>query len=400
MIKKNRQHFVIRVLVILLFLYSWMSVNIYLPALPTLIHVFHTEPRYLKLSITLFLGGYAVSQLVWGPLSEKHGRKKVLVVGMMITTLGILITLSAINVTVFNIGRLVEALGLGCASVLGRVILVDSLDEMLLLKTMIYGTIVVNVMPAIAPIIGGNLLYFSGWRSIFVFLLVYSVTLLYYFFAKLSETHKNIRPEITVKQMLSDYFLLFKMKRYFGCVLIYMLSSGSMIGYYALAPFLFINRLDFSAHTYGYLALITVASYLLGAFVCVKIAPKFGVNKMILLGTSILVTSALLLAVFSLFYSVNLASVLVPMSVYMFGAAILSPNVNTGAMTESASIAGAGAAIMMFCMYAGAAIFSWIATSLSLNTLKPLAIYVVVVSLLAFAIFCVMVYREAKLNNV
>jgi len=319
---------------------------------------------------------------------------------MVITTVGIIITLSAVNVTIFNIGRFVEAFGLGCASVLGRAILVDSLDQMLLLKTMVCATIVVNIMPAIAPIIGGNLLYLAGWRSIFVFLLIYSGTLLYYFIRKLSETHKNIRPKITVKGMLSDYFLLFKMKRYFGCALIYMLSSGSMIGYYALAPFLFIHRLGLSAHTYGYFGLITVASYLLGAFSCAKLASKLGVNKMILLGTSILVTSALLFAIISLFYSVSLVSVLVPMSVYMFGVAVLSPNLNTGAMMESASIAGAGAAIMMFCVYGGAAIFSAIATSLSLNTLKPLAIYVGVVSVLAFVIFWGMLYQKKESNHV
>lgn len=390
----NQQNLAIRILMISLFVYAWTSVNIYLPALPSLVHAFHTDPRNLNLSITLFLGGYALSQLVWGPMSEKHGRRKTMIFGLVITMAGVLITMFSVDVAIFDIGRLVEALGLGSASVIGRAILVDTLDTPLLLKTMTYATIAVNTMPAIAPIIGGNLSYFFGWRSIFLFLLIYSMILLYFFVAKLSETHKHIRHDIQVKEMLSQYREVIANKRYVGYVLIYLLGTGAMIGYYTLAPFLFIKYLHISAHVYGYLGLATVAAYLLGAFVCWKLAPKLGIEKMILIGTSFLLLAALLIIGLSFYYPLSILSVLIPMSVYTFSAGILSPNVNTGAMKESAHIAGAGAAILGFGVYAGSAVFSSIATSLSLKSLEPLAIYVSSVAALVFIIFWGMVYQK------
>lgn len=85
-------HSKIALIAILLLVYGWISVNIYLPALPFLTHYFHTIPANLKLSITLFLSGFAISQLFWGPISEKYGRRLPLIYGMVITLAGTAIT--------------------------------------------------------------------------------------------------------------------------------------------------------------------------------------------------------------------------------------------------------------------------------------------------------------------
>ncbi len=390
-----KKHFFIRVLVIALFLYAWVSVNIYLPALPQLVTYFHASSHALKLSIVLFLGGYAFSQLIWGPLSEKHGRRKMLIAGISITTLGVLITMLSLNVVMFNMGRLIEALGLGCASVLGRAILVDTLDSTELLKTMSSATIAVNLMPAIAPILGGNLLYIAGWRSIFLFLLIYSIILLFFFVSRLPETHQHIKKELQASEMLMHYRELIKNRRFMGYVLIYMFGVGAMIGYYALAPFLFIQTLHISAHVYGYLGLITVATYLLGALVCRLVAPKWGIDKTIFLSVTILLLAAAFIIVISLFYTISVFSVLIPMSIYTFSAGILSPNANTGAMNESAYHSGAGGAILMFCLYGGASLFSSIATSLPLTSLMPLGIYIATVAVCAFSAFWIFLYKAS-----
>lgn len=89
----------------------------------SLSHDFHTNPSNLKLSITIFLSSFAISQLFWGPISEKYGRKKPVIWGILLSMLGIIVTMMAKNVVIFNLGRLIEALGLGCAPILSRAIL-------------------------------------------------------------------------------------------------------------------------------------------------------------------------------------------------------------------------------------------------------------------------------------
>ncbi|MCB1828038.1 MAG: MFS transporter, partial [Coxiellaceae bacterium] len=246
MTEQKNSYIFIRSLMIAFFAYAWLSVNVYLPALPELPRVFHTTPAALKLSVTLFFSGYALSQLFWGPLSEKHGRRKAILYGMCITTVGVVIAMTAMRVWVFNAGRLIEALGLGCASVLGRAILVDLLDKMQMFKTMSYATLVVNVMPAIAPIIGGALLLWAGWRSIFAMLLFFSVVLLLLFIFRLMETNLRIRKEIKPKEMILDYLMVVRNSRYVAFVLLYVLGTGAMIGYYTMAPYIFIQSLHLS----------------------------------------------------------------------------------------------------------------------------------------------------------
>lgn len=143
---------------------------------------------------------------------------------MCITTVGAFIAMTATKIWMFNMGRLLEALGLGCAFVLGRAILVDVLNKIQMFRTMAYVTLVVNVMPAIAPIIGGALLLWFGWRSIFGMLLIYSIVLLLLFIYRLMETNPHIRKEIKPKEMLVDYATVIRNFRFVAFVMLYVLE--------------------------------------------------------------------------------------------------------------------------------------------------------------------------------
>lgn len=201
----KKQKRLITMMSVLLFVFGWISVNIYLPALPSLVHDFHTSQQSLNFSLTLFLVGFAVSQLFWGPISEKYGRKLPLIYGMVITVLGITFAMLAPNVIVFNFGRFIEALGLGSAPVLGRAILMDALEPKALAPAMAYGSISANVMPAVAPVIGGYLLLWLGWRFIFAFLLMYGLWIISLLTFQLKETHPDVKKHIKI---LHTLFLL------------------------------------------------------------------------------------------------------------------------------------------------------------------------------------------------
>lgn len=155
MLAKNEK--IIILLCLLLFISGTLSINIYLPSLIHLSNVFHTTSSNIKLSISLFLLSYAVSQFFWGSLSEKLGRKKTVIAGLSIACTGTLIVLLAPSVLLFNLGRLIEGFGIGCSSVLARALLSDSLDKIKMIFAMSYIATAMNVMPVLAPIIGGHL---------------------------------------------------------------------------------------------------------------------------------------------------------------------------------------------------------------------------------------------------
>lgn len=389
---QNKQN-LISLIAILLFVFGWISVNIYLPALPFLSHDFHTNQQDLKFSITLFLIGFALAQLIWGPISEKYGRKPPLIYGLVITIIGITLTMLAPDITVFNSGRFIEAIGLGCAPVLGRAILIDALDPIAFSSTMAYGTISANIMPAIAPIIGGHILIWFGWRYIFTFLLIYGFILLGLLIFSLPETHQNLQRHINIFQTFKHYSEAFTHKKFLGYLTPYIVVTGAMIGYYTVTPFIFISKLNLSPNNYGYLSIITVGTYILGAIVSRFISPKYGVKKMVILGILILLFAACIFFLSAIFSSLNIFSIIIPMSIYTFAAGIICPNSNAGAMNALRHKAGVAAAVIGFSLYLSSSILSTIITAVSIENLWPLAIYIGIVALIGFLVFYLLVIR-------
>jgi len=389
----------LRLLCVLLLILSWISVNIYLPALPALSHVFQTSETNLKFSLTLFFASFAIAQLFWGPLSEKYGRKKPLLIGMILTSVGVAMAMLADSVTLFNIGRFIEAAGLGCAPVLGRAILSDALDKVTLSITWAYTTITANIMPALAPIIGGHLMVWFGWRFIFLFLLIYSVSLYFSTYKHLPETHTHIRPDLQLKHVLLEYWEACTHREFMGYLLPYILVTGAMVGYYAVTPFIFVSYLHISAENYGFFSLVTVATYVIGAVINRFLSVHFEIKKLVILGTSATLLAALVCCIIAMFYTLNIVTVLLPMSIFTFAAGFISPSSNTGALVALRHLAGAGSAIAGAGLYAVSAILSTIATMLPLTTLWPLAIYISVIAIIVFVGFFFMVFLLDDKNS-
>lgn len=372
------------------------SINIYLPSLPFLIHYFHTSPQNLKLSISLFLLGFAASQFFWGSLSERFGRKKPILWGLVLACIGTLITMLAPNVFLFNSGRMIEGIGIGCASSLTRALLTDTFEKKYLSTAVAYLTTSANIMPALAPIIGGYLLHWFGWRYIFLFLFFYALLLLYVFYRRLPETHKSIRTKLTLKEALIDYAHVLTHREFIGYLCPYILMSGGMFGYYAAAPFIFISVLHFSAQHYGFMQIGTVVSYIIGANICSYLSRRIGMNKAIMFGVAMGILATLLLIGCWLFSTLNIFTLLIPMTVFCFGCGIVSPNANAGAMATLSQKAGSSAAVISTSVYAASALFSAIITMQNLSVLTPLMIYIGIISLCAMIGFWYLVLLPAK----
>lgn len=391
----SRFHTTVNLHCILLLILSWISVNIYLPALPTLGKIFHTSQANLNLSLTLFFASFAISQLGWGPLSEKYGRKKPLLIGMILTSLGVVMAMLANSVTIFNAGRFIEAIGLGCAPVLGRAILADALSEAQLSITWAYATITANSMPALAPIVGGHLMAWFGWRFIFLFLLVYSVVLYFSMYKHLPETHAHIQPELNLKHFLMQYWQACTHKKFMGYLSPYILITGAMVGYYALTPFIFVTHLHISVQNYGFFSLVTVATYIFGAAINRFITPYYDGMKLVIWGTAIALLAAVICCILALFYSVTVFTVLLPLSIFTLSAGFVSPSSNAGALNALRQLAGAASSVAGFGLYAVSALLSTIAVALPVATLWPLAIYISSVAVIAFLSFLLLVVFPA-----
>lgn len=373
-----------------------ISVNIYLPSLPSLKEAFSTSSALLKLSISLFLIGYALSQFFWGSLSERLGRKKPVLWGLSLACVGSIGAMTASNVLIFNMARLIEGLGIGCATVLGRALLTDSFNRAEISRAAALMLISASIIPALAPIVGGYLLLWFGWRSIFLFLVLYTLGVIYVYYKKVTETHKNIRPNFSFLHALAEYLHVLNNRDFLWYLLPYGILSGGLISYYAATPFIFISILHIDAHTYAYLAIPIVGTYILGAYLCQPLTVRLGFDNAILYGILICLLAGILLLLGWLFATLSIATIILPMMVYSFGLSLVAPNGNAGAMSALRHVAGAAAAVLGAATSGFAAVLAYIVNLLNLASLGSLAGYVIIISLIALTVFFVMPHKKVS----
>lgn len=353
----------------------------------------------LKLSITLFLLGYAISQFFWGSLSERLGRKRPILWGLALACIGSLIAMLSPDVMVFNSARLIEGLGIGSAVVLGRAVFTDSFNRGELSRVAAYMVALVNFIPAVAPLLGGYLLLWLGWRSIFGFLILYTIAIFILFYRRIGETHQQIRTGFTFRQALSQYLHVVAKREFLWYLFPYALLGGGLTGYYAATPYIFVSVLEILPHIYPYYSLVTVAAYIAGAALTTLLTRRLGFDKPILIGILIALTSGIVLLFLWIFAQMGVWSVVLPMALYSFGVSMMTPNANAGAMASSAKTAGAAAAMLGAVISGAGALLAYILNELDLASLSSLAFYVIVLCLLVLLLYLLVRPRQTARPN-
>ncbi len=379
---------------------SWLSIKISMPALPKLAEVFHSTPGGVKLSVTLFFVFFALSQPIWGGIAQKIGCRPTLLVGVLVSIVGSLIAMLAFDLPSYIVGRSLEGLGMGSASPIARTILTDVLDRKNLAKSM--GTIsgVASIMPALAPIIGGYLLAWIDWRAIFAFFLILSALYFLLAFRDLPETrfYSKENPPPTTPELLGYYFSILKSTSFWGFALCYGVMTGGLIGYYSAAPYWFVSQLGIAADHYAFLTVPTVVLYILGLFVNRMLLKKHDLEKLLFIGISLAVLTAVITLVLAVMNVSGLIAIIIVLSLFGFSAGLVMPSVNAGAMTEFKKVAGPASALLVMTVFGTSAITASWAMRINIDTLWSVGLYLGVLSMIGLFANFFWVWRPYKNN--
>lgn len=375
---------------------GFISLNIYLPAIPSIAHDFNVKTSSLKISITLFLIGFGASQFYWGSLSAKYGRKKAIFYGLILSNIGTILAILSPNLFLFNCARFIEGTGIGCASVLCRALLTDALSNQPGKLSFALSVVVslANLMPALAPIIGGYLDIYISWRAIFVLLLIYTLAITIMIERNIAETNANIQHNLTFKNALHEYRDVLRNRKFIGYVLPYLALGGGMIGYYAATPFIFITYLHIPPQNYSYLSIFTVIAYILGASLSGLFRKYLDFNGTIMLGTVLALTSSIIFLLLAYFSHLSVLAVILPIMLYLFGCGLVSPNANTCALSQLRHIAGASSAVIGSTIYVSSAVCTIFITSLDLSGLSAMAGYTMSISAIAVTSFYFLILKN------
>ena len=370
-----------------LFTYGWFSANVVMPILPELTGVFQTSQGMVEFSVTAFLFGFAFLQLLWGPISDRIGRKHVLFIGFSITTVAAVGAAFAPNVSVFIAARFIEALGIACGPVMARSIMMDVFDQKEITHVIAISAIVVAVMPAIGPILGGWLSELLTWHSVLLFLAVYGAVMLLVVYIKIPETNLYLDPTTKIFSTFKIYVECMRHKRFVGAIILYALYYGAIIGFYTNAPFIFIQGLKYSPTSYGWFMLAPIATYIAGAYLARHFIKTHPVQYSVKLAILMSVVGTMLLYILNAVLGLSVTAIILPISIFIIGSGLISPTTNTIAMTVFVKNKGAAAALIGCSMALGSAVFSSVVAlfhSISLTPMLVITTSVVIISSIVY----------------
>ncbi|MFP3186641.1 MAG: MFS transporter, partial [Paraburkholderia sp.] len=152
-----------------------LAIDIYVSALPAMARFFATSPQAIQSSVSGYMVAYAFGQLVFGPVADAYGRKRVMAFGLVIFTVGCLLSLAAPNLETFLLARCLQGFGIATTNLLAKAIITDSFSGQALIHAFTYMSIAWGLAPIVAPVIGAHLQTWFGWQACLVFLLVYSL---------------------------------------------------------------------------------------------------------------------------------------------------------------------------------------------------------------------------------
>jgi DHA1 family bicyclomycin/chloramphenicol resistance-like MFS transporter len=337
-----------------------LAMHMFVPALTIAGSDLHVDAPTIRMTISVYIFGLAVGQLVYGPLSDVFGRRPTLLVGLALYTLGGLVATCAPNVGVLIGARLVQAAG-GCAGLLlGRAIVRDTAGSNDAVRRLALMSLMTMIGPGLAPLVGGLLAAASGWRAIFVVLTALGVFNFVVSWRLLPETGTP-SGQISARGVARDYRALLGSPRFLGFAIGGGCATTSFYGFIAAAPFIFINELHRPLHEVGIYLGLMIVGMSVGNLLAGRLVGRFSIERLLIAGNVVSLASAVVVLAAFLALRPGVVAIEAVMIVYCIGAGICSPAVSTLSISVDPRLIGSAAGLYGFTQMAVGALCTTLA---------------------------------------
>lgn len=322
-----------------------LSIDLYLPGFILISQAFSTSVSSVQISLSTFLAGFAVGQLIWGPVSDRFGRKKPILVSLIIFIVSSIACIYVKTIEQLWVIRFFQAVG-GCAGVvISRAIVTDYFESAKTLKIFALLSLIMGIAPILGPGLGNIILAFFNWPGLFGALAVLGVILFLFTLFSLPETIKSPKVSADEMNVVNNYMSIIRNKKFVVYALIAGVANGILMIYVANGPFIIMEKGGFTGNAFSLIFAVNALGLMSGSYLTNLFQKYCSTRKLVKFSLVFMLIVNLMLLI-SMNISINL--VLITLFFYIFPIGILFPTTTELALTPFAGTNKSGTASALF----------------------------------------------------
>lgn len=330
-----------------------LSMALFTPAMPEIVRAFGTTEAAVKMTLSLYFAGFALAQLVCGPISDGLGRKPVTLAFLGIYVVASALALLAPTIETLIAARFLQGVGAAAGVAISRAIVRDLFTSDASARIMNMIAMILGIAPALAPTLGGVTMELFGWQAIFWLMLVIGIVVAVAVRVSLVETVARDPSRIRPRALVRSYATLLSSSYFMSSGLT---LAGTLGAFYTLAtvlPFVLMDRVGLTPTQFGMGMLMHSLSFFTGTLVVRRLMRTFGAVRIVPVGLVFIAAGSVALAILLRVVEPSFLIVMTPMSLYVFGAAFVLPAMSTASLAPYPQMAGAAGALGGFLQMGG-----------------------------------------------
>jgi MFS transporter, DHA1 family, multidrug resistance protein len=358
--------------------------DMFLPSVPVIAQSFGAGPGAAQLSVTTYLLGLAVGQLSWGPLSDRFGRKPVLLAGLGLFLVSSACGAAADSVHEVALLRFAQGAGMSSGPVVARSIVRDLYAREQAAHLLARMMAVFGIIPVAGPLVGGLAVALGGWPATFLAYAAVALALLAAVGLGLRETAPADRPSVAPARIFASYAALFGNAQFRASLGTMLLAQMGIIAFVSSSSLAMVQALQLTPTAFSLLFATVMLGQITGGVIGSRLVVRLGMGRMVRLGTALALGAGLLLGALSLAGLPHWSAVVLPMILYLFGCSFMIPSATSAALSPFPGMAGAASSLLGALPFGlGAVVSAGLAWAFD-GTTRPMALAIAVFSIAAF----------------
>ncbi|MFV0574355.1 MAG: multidrug efflux MFS transporter EmrD [Vibrio sp.] len=368
-------------LIALLAAVGQMTQTMYVPSMGYMAQEFHVSAASLQAVMACYLIPYGLSQFIYGPLSDRLGRRPIILSGLAIYIVGSLVALFSQNYSLFLVGSFIQGMGIGCGGAMARTLSRDCFEGRKLHKVNSLISMCLMFSPLVAPLLGGFITEYFNWRGSYLFLTLFSIGVTIVMFRSMAETLPLSARNYD--SVTTRYRYVLSSHKFQGYLLCLVATFAGVALFEAAAGVLLGGKLKLPATTVSLLFIVPIPGYLLGAAMSSWIASRHSEKRALNFGLVAIAIGSLVIFIPGVFGHTDAFSLVGGATIYFLGAGVLFPAATTGAISPFPHHAGTAGALLGGIQNFGAGVATLMAAMLPAQNQLPLGALMLAMSLLA-----------------